>query len=114
MRRSRGFMSLSMNRFRRLSAMQVDDLRRELAARVANAPAPRGDLNVIIGRGRRRRARRRVVGGVMVAALAVAIAVPIALQQRASDGVVTTSPTPAPFVVSDSSWALHPKGVAGL
>jgi hypothetical protein len=114
MRRSRDFMLFSTNRFRRLSAMHVDDLRRELAARVANAPAPRGNVNVVIGRGRRRRAIRRVCGVVVAAALVVAIAVPIAARQRAHNAVVTTGPPPAPIAITDSSWALHPKALAGL
>jgi hypothetical protein len=93
--------------------MHVDDLQRELEERVINAPAPPANLSVIVERGRRRKARRRVARGVVVAALAIAIAAPIALRQRATNRVVTR-PTPAPIAISDSGWALHPKGVAGL
>jgi hypothetical protein len=93
--------------------MQVDDLQRELAARIAGAPAPPGNLNTIIRRGRRRIAIRRVAVGVTVAALAVSIAVPLALRQPAPNGLVISS-LPVPGDLGDSSWALHPKAVAGL
>jgi len=94
--------------------MHPDVVKETLDAMAADAPAPRGDAETVIARGRRHRAQRRItLVGIAAVLVAVVVTVATVVQSRHTTNVVSRTPTttvpalgvPAPGVPGDIAVA---------
>jgi hypothetical protein len=93
--------------------MQVDELRRELSTQIDGAPAPTGNLDTVIRRGRRRVALRRSGGALAVLVVFAAIVTPLVLRNGTPNAPNKVSTGPA-LRATDLRWGVHDKEMAGL
>jgi len=93
--------------------MHPDDVKETLDAMAAKTPAPRGDVETVIMRGRRQRAQRRMTLVGIAAVLVAVVVVATIVQSRRATNVVSPAPTttvpalgiPAPGVPGDIAVA---------